>query len=255
MFIAYIFLALFALLLIYLLVKSAEGALFSQKRGHKSHCPLAEVADKNAFDAEALFTQVAETAGEAEYAVIDFQTTGLSTTPGMEDRVLQVAWLILDGNMALVDKKIFMVLQDTVGSAEAQRVHHIRLSELRKYGQPEEQVMSDLWRSVKDIPTLVFHNAEYDLAIWRGSMRRYAPEWIPLLNAKDVLCTMCYFPSHYDEFPRYPSLMHLSSALSGIPEHELVTGLPVAWRNVCLTRYCLEQIKRLESSEQVEHSK
>lgn len=250
MFFAYIIIAFFALLLILLLIKWVQKALFDCNKARGSTPTPVESRERQLSDVTSIFLPPMCTTDEpARYAIIDFQTTGLCTTPGLEDRILQVAWLILSADLHLLDKQVHLVRQESLGSAEACRVHHISPEALQKYGQPEDQVMATLWSSVKAVPTLVFHNAEYDLAIWRGSLQRLSPGLIPCLEAKESFCTLTYVPEHIDGYPHYPSLVALVSFLSGVPVHQLRTDLPVAWRNVCLTYYCFKEIKALETGE------
>ncbi len=239
MFFAYIFATLLSLLLIGLSIRWLRNFFVTNQSQSTLPTPL----DPNRIiDPECIFATGVIGGGEPEYAVIDFQATGLSTMPGKEDRVLQVACLLLDKELTPVDRMIALVRQETLGPAQAQAVHHIHASDLEAYGQPEEQVMNRLWSKVREVPTLVFHNAEYDLAIWLGSLRTFAPERIPLLQAKKTVCTMLHFTAEAGEDTHYPSLIALTSRLSGLPPRSLYTDLPVAWRNVCLTRYCLSRI-------------
>ena len=190
----------------------------------------------------------AEKSARPKYAVIDFQTTGLSTEQGIESKIIQAAWLILDEDFAVIQNRLSLISQNEQSSYEAYLVHHLHAEKIREYGRSETEVLSELLDDLKETDTLIFHNAHFDLSMLRGTlMRNGNVEASDTIWQKQTFCTMTFFPELSagitDE--KYPTLSALTERLSGehIPYRRDHDAL-VAWHNVCLTRYCATEIKR-----------
>lgn len=191
------------------------------------------------------------------YLVLDFQTTGLSIIPGKEAKVIQAAWLVLDKNFRKIKQRLELVRQDEVGDYEAQRVHHIPLEAVTRYGKGEVTVIREILSDITSSAVIVCHNAEYDLAILRGALARLGLEGMEeTISEKRVLCTM----QLWDSLPGdqgvpngYMSLPNLTALLTGAKITAESSGDSrgslTAWRNVCMTRACLIRFSSLFSSE------
>ena len=182
------------------------------------------------------------------FAVIDFQTTGLSTTPGEESPIIQAAWLILDKEFRVIRQRLSLVRQTERSGYEAQMVHHIPYEKVLEYGLPEEELLQDLMYDLKGVPLLVFHHATFDLSILRGGLRRTAlPGWDEISYCP-AFCTMTFLPelSGGEREEKYLSLVSLTAKLTGKSLPRLSqSGALTAWRNVCLTRVCLVRLSEL----------
>ena len=204
----------------------------------KSITPTGE----NGSEADPFHLEEAPSGAEPLYAVVDFQTTGLSTEQGRESGIIQVAWLILDRDFKVIKRRLSLVRQTERSSYEAQMVHHIPYEKILEYGLPEEEVIRDLVTDLEVSPVWVFHNADFDLAILRGALRRCALTVSEDSLSRSVFCTMTFLPelSAGEREEKYPSLLNLVARLTGrdLPRHRFTRGL-TAWRNVCLTRTCL----------------
>lgn len=182
--------------------------------------------------------------GEPRYAILDFQTTGLNVDDE-GDRILQAAWMIVDAEYRMVRRGICLVAQESVGSLEARAVHGLSSAFVRRYGIPEPVMLSRLWKDIEDVPVWVAHNMAFDMGMLRSSVRRFAPELEETLESRETICTMIDF-IRYEEGERYPALIDLTERLIGWHLSSIALPVPVAWRNVCLTRICLSRL--LESN-------
>lgn len=176
------------------------------------------------------------------YAVLDLQTTGLSTEQGVEDRIVEASWMILDADLSEISHHIIRVQQPDVGDYKARKVHRLTPEILQYTGEPEQEALRQLWESIKEVPLWVFHNAHFDLSILRGGLQRLMPEALPHFLEHPALCTMLALVGDLDHGDKYKSLHRLFDFF--FPNQIHVMRLPsvVSWRNVCLTRACLNEI-------------
>lgn len=174
-----------------------------------------------------------------EYVFIDLQTTGLSTEPGHEDRILQISWLVVDESFKEVRRDTLMVSQESLGSLEARRVHRITEKQMRQFGISEDEMLEIFWEDCAEVPYWVFHNATFDLGILLGTVERLRPEWEEAVLTKQVICTMRYLSLVHDMRLPYLNLIDLTAQLTKIPHDELSRVDVISWRNVCLTRLSL----------------
>lgn len=198
--------------------------------------------EENRGEASPFALEEAPSGAAPFYAVVDFQTTGLSVEEGAESGIIQAAWLILDKEFRVIKRRLSLVRQTERSSYEAQMVHHIPYEKIQEYGLPEQEVIRDLLLDLEASPVWVFHNAAFDLAILRGALRRCALTVSEDFRSRSVFCTMTFLPelSVGEKEEKYPSLISLAARLMGCnwPRHRFTRGL-TAWRNVCLTRVCL----------------
>lgn len=198
--------------------------------------------DRITSDYEIKAIPLAEPNSEPVWAILDLQTTGLSTTIGQEDLIIEATWLILDKDFRLVKRNTQRVLQETAGSLEAKQVHGITEQDLKSLGITEVQLIQSLREDITDQIILVMHNAAFDLSILRGTVARISPEWLPKLQSINTLCTMNYRLGQGHSEEKYPSLIALSAELGRISPQTFHSLRPVSWRNCYFTRLCLREL-------------
>lgn len=235
-----------ALILTFLLVDFLWLAFRKKQRGRASIPEKKEPYENPKSDFYAL--EEADPGAMPVYAVIDFQTTGLSTKAGEEDRIIQVAWLVVDRDFRVIKRRLSLVRQTRRSAYEAQMVHHIPFDKIMEYGLPESEVLGDLLGDLSEGVALVFHNAAFDLGILRGALRKCGLcEWDDLAR-RQVFCTMTFLPELRvgTAEEKFLSLPNLTAQLTGrpVPKHSFPDTF-TAWRNVCLTRICLRRLSEL----------
>lgn len=175
-----------------------------------------------------------------KFAVIDLQTTGLSTT---EDRIIELSWLILDHDYSEIQNNSKRIFQASAGTREAKRIHHVSDEILAETGQDEREVILQLWDAIKKVPVWVFHNAHFDLSILHATLSRLFPEFVEKMMSKEIICTMTGLISEpYHNTSKYPSLIELTTQLYSYPKPILFQQSIVSLRNVYLTRACLVKL-------------
>lgn len=181
---------------------------------------------------------------EPLYLILDLQTTGLSIRPGEEDRIVQAAWLILDKHYRDIGHRVVVVDQEDAGSEEAQKVHHLDRHTLEVMGQSEEVLIEALLPLLKSAKVIVCHNVRFDLSILLATVRRIHPQAEYWLKHKEAICTMV-LSAALDPMWRhkYRSLKQLTCEYTGISPEDMDRIDITAWRNVCLTRICLAQLR------------
>ena len=212
---------------------------------------LEESPKRSPFDLEE-----APEGAAGKFAVIDFQTTGLTLEEGAEDKIIQAAWLLLDEDFRVLSRRLSLVRQTEASGVEAEQIHHIPYEKILRYGLPEETVLEDLWQEITGEVVLVFHNASFDLGIWHAALSRLAPEQASDLEEKETFCTMTFFPelSAGDREEKYLTLGALTCRLTGEePANPAYSRGLTAWRNVCLTRVCLRELFRQYPEEAEAH--
>lgn len=176
----------------------------------------------------------AEADAVPQWAVLDFQTTGLCTERGLEDLIVEATWLALDASFRLISQKTLRVRQSYSGSAEARAVHHVTEQQLEECGVCEEELVEQLFADLGRGTTLVMHNAEFDLAILRGTLARVDPSKLLELERYPSFCTMTYLPAEY-----YPSLATLTASITPYTMADFRSLFPISYRNAYFTRHCL----------------
>lgn len=182
----------------------------------------------------------AEEKGEgavAKWMVVDLQTTGLNTEEGEEDRILEASWALLDEQYRLITRHTYRVQQEVSSSPEAFRVHGISDTLQTPYSITEKELVKRWFSDLTPGATLVGHNIAFDRAILLGTVRRVAPNLATKLEQLPTFCTMTYLRTSPDT--PFPSLIHLTEELAGIPPHLFYSLRPISWRNVYFTRLCL----------------
>ena len=178
------------------------------------------------------------------YLILDLQTTGLSIEPGREDRIVQAAWLGLDDRYRELCHGVALVDQPDAGSEEAMRVHHLDTHTLRIMGKSEEELMETLLPLIKHSSVIVCHNVRFDMSILLAALRRLHPTAEYWLKHKEAICTMVLSAAldpHWRH--HYRSLKALTNEYTGISPDDMEVLDIVGWRNVCLTRICLAQLR------------
>ncbi|MDD7468095.1 MAG: 3'-5' exonuclease [Porphyromonas sp.] len=178
------------------------------------------------------------------YLILDLQTTGLSIEPGREDRIVQAAWLGLDDRYRELCHGVALVDQPDAGSEEAMRVHHLDTHTLRIMGKSEVELIETLLPLIKHSSVIVCHNVRFDLSILLATLRRLHPTAEYWLKHKEAICTMV-LSAALDPHGRhrYRSLKALTNEYTGISPDDMEVLDIVGWRNVCLTRICLAQLR------------
>ena len=178
------------------------------------------------------------------YFILDLQTTGLSIRQGEEDRIVQAAWLGLDDQYRELCHGVVLVEQSNAGSDEARRVHHLDTHTLQIMGKSEEELLELLLPLIKRSSVLVCHNVRFDLSILLGAIRRLHPTAEYWLKHKEAICTMVLSAAldpHWRH--HYRSLTSLTNEYTGISPADMDAIDITGWRNVCLTRICLAQLR------------
>lgn len=173
----------------------------------------------------------------AKWMILDLQTTSLSVEVGDEARILEASWALLDEQYKLITRHTYRVRQEVSSSPEAFRVHGISDTLLTPYSITEQELVDRWFSDLTPGVTLVGHNIAFDRAILLGTVRRVAPTRTAELEQLPTFCTMTYLCTSPDS--PYPSLVHLTEELAGIPPQRFYSLRPISWRNVYFTRLCL----------------
>ena len=173
----------------------------------------------------------------AKWMILDLQTTSLSVEVGDEARILEASWALLDEQYKLITRHTYRVRQEVSSSPEAFRVHGISDTLLTPYSISEQELVERWFSDLTPGAILVGHNIAFDRAILLGTVRRVAPTRTAELEQLPTFCTMTYLCNSPDS--RYPSLVHLTEELAGIPPQRFYSLRPISWRNVYFTRLCL----------------
>lgn len=179
----------------------------------------------------------AEEGAVAKWIILDLQTTSLSVEVGDEARILEASWALLDEQYKLITRHTYRVRQEVSSSPEAFRVHGISDTLLTPYSISEQELVERWFSDLTPGTILVGHNIAFDHAILLGTARRVAPTHTAELEQLPTFCTMTYLCTSPDS--RYPSLVHLTEELAGIPPQRFYSLRPISWRNVYFTRLCL----------------
>lgn len=179
----------------------------------------------------------AEEGAVAKWMILDLQTTSLSVEVGDEARILEASWALLDEQYKLITRHTYRVRQEVSSSPEAFRVHGISDTLLTPYSISEHELVDRWFSDLTPGAILVGHNIAFDHAILLGTVRRVAPTRTAELEQLPTFCTMTYLCTSPDS--RYPSLVHLTEELAGIPPQRFYSLRPISWRNVYFTRLCL----------------
>ena len=173
----------------------------------------------------------------AKWMILDLQTTSLSVEVGDEARILEASWALLDEQYKLITRHTYRVRQEVSSSPEAFRVHGISDTLLTPYSISEQELVERWFSDLTPGAILVGHNIAFDRAILLGTVKRVAPTRTAELEQLPTFCTMTYLCNSPDS--RYPSLVHLTEELAGIPPQRFYSLRPISWRNVYFTRLCL----------------
>ena len=179
----------------------------------------------------------AEEGAVVKWMILDLQTTSLSVEVGDEARILEASWALLDEDYKLITRHTYRVRQEVSSSPKAFRVHGIADTLQTPYSITEQELVERWFSDLTPGVTLVGHNIAFDRAILLGTVRRVAPTRTAELEQLPTFCTMTYLCSSPDS--PYPSLVHLTEELAGIPPPRFYSLRPVSWRNVYFTRLCL----------------
>lgn len=112
------------------------------------------------------------------YAFIDTETTGLFdfSKPADADgqpRLAQLAMVFVDDDMVETGAVEYLVKPDGWEMSEgAMKVHGITTEHLLEHGMPVADVLAAYSQAVEEGRIIVAFNAQYDLKVMRGEMRR-----------------------------------------------------------------------------------
>lgn len=179
----------------------------------------------------------AEEGAVVKWMILDLQTTSLSVEVGDEARILEASWALLDEDYKLITRHTYRVRQEVSSSPEAFRVHGIADTLQTPYSITEQELVERWFSDLTPGAILVGHNIAFDRAILLGTVRRVVPTRTAELEQLPTFCTMTYLCTSPDS--PYPSLVHLTEELAGIPPPRFYSLRPVSWRNVYFTRLCL----------------
>ncbi|HNC97410.1 MAG TPA: 3'-5' exonuclease [Myxococcota bacterium] len=129
----------------------------------------------------------------SRYAVLDFETTGLS--PDMGDRATEIAVVLVE-NGEVVDRYASLMNAGVHVSAFITELTGITNRMLRA-APPVSRVMAEAARFVGTTP-IVAHNASFDQRFWASELGR-----LGLSSAHPFLCTMLIARRLYPEAPNH----------------------------------------------------
>jgi DNA polymerase-3 subunit epsilon len=131
---------------------------------------------------------------DAKYVVIDTETSGLFdfTKPADAEgqpRMASLALIYLDADLNTIAESMHWVKPDGwVMPAEATKVNGITMEFLEENGEPVMVALAEYIEAVDKGMIVVAHNAQYDLKILRGELRRAEID-DRFSNTKNI-CTM-----------------------------------------------------------------
>ncbi|MDY0134211.1 MAG: 3'-5' exonuclease [Atribacterota bacterium] len=127
------------------------------------------------------------------YAIIDFETTGLSPAKG--DCPTEVA-IVLVSDGVIVDRYQSLMNGGVHLSPRIQQITGITNTMVAS-APPLNQVMDEAYSFARNYP-LVAHNASFDRKFWDDAMAR-----IGKLRRQDFICTLALARKHYPSAPNH----------------------------------------------------
>ncbi len=158
---------------------------------------------------------------------IDTETTGLPkhrnapyTDVGNWPRLVQLAWVIIDGNGRELSAVERIVKPDgfTIPN-EAAEIHGITTEMAKQKGIRLVEVLAEFAAALEQSKTVVAHNVEYDRPVLEAEYIRAGMKCV--LGSKNLICTMesstnyCALPGRYGY--KWPSLDELHRKLFNAP--------------------------------------
>ena len=131
------------------------------------------------------------------FAVIDFETTGLSPSQG--DRATEVAIVVLEGTQVV--GRFQSLMNAGVRISPFIEAYTGITNEMVRAAPPAAEVMSEAARFVGDMP-LVAHNASFDQRFWAAEMARLGG-FPPASPPTPMACTMLLSRRLYPEAGSY----------------------------------------------------
>lgn len=157
---------------------------------------------------------------KGKYLFLDTETTGLLPKQSLEDadrntfpRVLQVAWLLFDGEGKLIDSHNRFILQDQPIPGSSSQIHGIYDATVLQKGEKPSVVWNDFLTALENCEYLIAHNIDFDFPVIESELSR-----LHIHNpfaGKRKLCTMklgkelCKIPTEDGNGYRYPTLDEL----------------------------------------------
>lgn len=163
------------------------------------------------------------------YLVFDLETTGLvkcekiNQYPDFCDnekyntaRIVQIAWVVLDINFKVIDKKEYIIRRDNF-TIKNSKFHGITNKISNVQGTKFEIVMMDFYEALFRSVMIVAHNIAFDYNILLNHLYRYnMPHILRNIMTKDKFCTsiestnLIKLPMAFEcKFFKYPSLQEL----------------------------------------------
>lgn len=234
--------------------KKCSVLLKRKERLDSSYSPMDRIEIEETKETSFFIPPIAPVDSSPYCCVLDFQTTGLSTTPNYEDKILEIGAMILDKELRVIRSLYLLVKQDTVGTFEARKVHRISPQKLAMFGIPLLEALRKLQLCISDVGLIVCHNSVFDITIWiraiQSSMSLAEEQW---LLEKRTFCTMDFATKDPIWKGQFPSLRHLFEVQYGRSSGECPhTG--IAQRNVMLTRLCYQYFLETYSSEEIQRN-
>jgi DNA polymerase III epsilon subunit-like protein len=209
--------------------------LFRPKKKKFRGIQTTPVVEKKTFDLE--FVNSNDIKGK--YLVFDIETTGLKP---YNSNIVQLAWILLDKNLGLIESKNFIIKQDEEVPNEAFRIHGIDKAKSLEIGV-EKSYAFDLFRqATNNCSYYVAHNIDFDYT--------FILHHIPLVKARRTICTMkigtnyCQLYSPYKGY-KWPKLNELAGILFYGTEKVEFAGLHDASIDVKLTAKCFIEMKKI----------
>jgi DNA polymerase III epsilon subunit-like protein len=119
------------------------------------------------------------TGSKGKYLVFDTETTGLLPKQSLEDadrntfpRVLQVAWLLFDGEGKLIDSHNRFILQDQPIPDSSSQIHGIYDATVLQKGEKHAVVWNDFLTVLENCEYLIAHNIDFDLPVIESELSR-----------------------------------------------------------------------------------
>jgi len=182
-----------------------------------------------------------------KYLVLDTETTGLitkqafaGTGPDILPRIIQVAWLLFDGDGNQISAQDRYIFQEKPIPADSIRIHGIDDSSVREKGEAPLAVWNDFIRDVENCTYVVAHNIDFDIPVIEGELKRLNINNV--FAGKRMICTMkqgktfCKIPAADGNGFRYPDLEELYKiAFYGRITDQPLTGLHNACVDAALT--------------------
>jgi DNA polymerase III epsilon subunit-like protein len=181
---------------------------------------------------------------EPYYFVFDCETTGLPGD-GKVNRIVQLAWLILDRKFCLVKEQSYYLNPGKPIPVETTDVHHITDKMVKEKSTPHTEALTKFHSDLESCIWIIAHNFSFDAGRVDMETRKAKIEKPSLMEHKKSICTMergtnyCRLtPKVYGTY-KWPTLDELASKCGFRAE-----GLHDALNDVRIAAKCFEIMVR-----------